>query len=120
MKFRLSVILIMVTAYYSCGPASSSTVADLYDLSDTIHYKLSETIQGQGGVYFKTEIYTHERDTALSYVKVFNYDQQLAAVQFYKSNLKDGPTITFGDKAQRQQGTYYRNDTAIDMRSFNK
>jgi len=120
MKLQIFVILMMLVACYSCKQASSSTVADLYDLSDTINYELSETLQGQGGVYFKTEIYTHKRDTALSYVKVFNYDQQLAAMQFYRSNHKDGPTITFGDKAQRQQGTYYRNDTAIDMRSFNK
>jgi antitoxin component YwqK of YwqJK toxin-antitoxin module len=81
---------------------------------------LTETLQGQGGVFFKTEVYTSRRDTALSYVKVFNYNQQIAAVQFYKGSKKHGPTITYNEKGQKQLGTYYRNDTVIDMHPFNQ
>ncbi|TWV93020.1 hypothetical protein [Chitinophaga pinensis] len=113
-------IVAMIIACYSCQSRSSSVTNDPYALADTADYKLTETIQGQGGVYFKTEVYTHLKDTALSYVKVFNYDQQIAAVQFYKSDKKHGPTITFNEKGQRQSGTFYRNDTIVDMRPFNQ
>lgn len=110
----------MIAACYSCQSRSSSVSNDPYALTDTADYKLTETLQGQGGVYFKTEVYTNPKDTALSYVKVFNYDQQIAAVQFYKSNKKHGPTITFNEKGQRQLGTFYRNDTVVDMHPFNQ
>ncbi|WP_089806458.1 hypothetical protein [Chitinophaga sp. YR627] len=113
-------IVAMIIACYSCQSRSSSVSNDPYALTDTADYKLTETLQGQGGVYFKTEVYTNPKDTALSYVKVFNYDQQIAAVQFYKSNKKHGPTITFNEKGQRQLGTFYRNDTVVDMHPFNQ
>lgn len=120
MRYYLSITIAALFGCYACQQSTSPASNDPYALADTADYKLTETLQGQGGVYFKTEVYTHKKDTSLSYVKVFNYNQQIAAVQFYKREKKDGPTITYNEKGQRQLGTYYRNDTVIDMHPFNQ
>jgi hypothetical protein len=121
MRFHLLSIAMTFACCYSCQQTpSSARAADPYALADTADYKLTQTLEGQGGVYLRTEIFTHRKDTSFSYVKVFNYNQQIAAIQFYKSDRKHGPTITFNDKGQRQLGTYYRNDTVIDMHPFNQ
>jgi len=120
MRYYLSITIAALFSCYACKQSSSPNTRDPYALADTADYKLTETLQGQGGVYLKTEVYTHKKDTSLSYVKVFNYNRQVAAVQFYKRDKKDGPTITYNEKGQRQLGTYYRNDTVIDMHPFNQ
>ncbi|MCF6405933.1 hypothetical protein L3C95_23740 [Chitinophaga filiformis] len=120
MKYYLSVTITALFSCYACRQSAGPITNDPYALADTADYRLTETLQGQGGVYLKTEVYTHKKDTALSYVKVFNYNRQVAAVQFYKRDKKDGPTITYNEKGQRQLGTYYRNDTVIDMHPFNQ
>lgn len=119
MKGYLFITAAVILSAYACEQASSSANDnDLYALADTGYYKLTNTLQG--GVFARTEIYTHQRDTSLSYVKVFNFDQQVAAIQFYKGTKKHGPTITYNEKGQKQLGTFYRNDTAVDMHSFSK
>jgi antitoxin component YwqK of YwqJK toxin-antitoxin module len=118
MRLQTLVIIAIVAACYSCNNTPSTK--DPYALTDTASYTLTETLQGKGGVYFKTEIYTNKKDTSLSYVKVYNYGQKVAAVQFYKSEKKHGPTITYNENGTRQLGTYYRNDTVIDMHPFNQ
>lgn len=118
MKYNLSITIAMFFSCYACQQPTSRASNDPYALADTGDYKLTETLQGQGGVYARTEVYVHRKDTTRSYVKVFNYNQQVAAIQCYKSDKKDGPTITFNEKGQRQLGTYYRNDTVIDMHPF--
>lgn len=120
MKYYLSITIAALLSCYACKQSAGPNARDPYALADTADYKLTETLQGQGGVYLKTEVYTHKKDTSLSYVKVFNYNRQVAAVQFYKRDKKDGPTITYNEKGQRQLGTYYRNDTVIDMHPFNQ
>ncbi len=120
MKYYITITIAALFSCYACRQAATPASKDPYALADTSEYKLTETLQGQGGVYARTEVYTHNEDTARSYVKVFSYNQQVAAIQFYKSNKKDGPTITFNEKGQRQLGTYYRNDTVIDMHPFNQ
>ncbi|MBW8686932.1 toxin-antitoxin system YwqK family antitoxin [Chitinophaga rhizophila] len=121
MRCYLLIAGIMLSCSYACQQStSSSATRDPYALADTADYKLTQTLQGQGGVFLRTEVYTNHNDTSLSYVKVFNYNQQIAAVQFYKHDKKHGPTITYDDKGRRQLGTYYRNDTVIDMHPFNQ
>jgi len=120
MRYYLSITIAALFSCYGCRQSASPVTNDPYALADTADYTLTQTLQGQGGVYLKTEVYTHKKDTSLSYVKVFNYNQQIAAVQFYKRDKKDGPTITYNEKGQRQLGTYYRNDTVIDMHPFNQ
>lgn len=120
MNYYLSITLAALVALSACRHTVRPASNDPYALLDTAAFKLTQTLQGQGGVYYKTEIYTHRQDTARSYVKVFNYNQQIAAIQFYNHEKKDGPTITFDEKGRRQLGTYYRNDTVIDMHPFNQ
>jgi antitoxin component YwqK of YwqJK toxin-antitoxin module len=118
MKCYASAIILALISFYACGGATTPRNNDPYALEDTSGYTLTETLQGAGGVYMRTEIYTHKKDTSFTYVKVFNYNGKLAAVQFYKANKKHGPTLTFNDDGSRQLGTLYRNDTAVDMRPF--
>jgi hypothetical protein len=98
--------------------ACHSAPRDIYSLDDTVNYKLTNTQEGGGGVFAKMETYTHREDTSRTYVKVYSYAKKLAAVQFYKGPKKDGPTITYGDNGAPQLGTYYRNDTVVDMHPF--
>lgn len=117
MRCYLPAITACLLACYSCGNTTPGN-RDPYELTDTIDYRLTTSQEGNGGVYYRTEFYTHKKDTSLTYIKVFNYGGKLAAVQFYKGNMKHGPTITYNDNGARQLGTYYRNDTAVDMHPF--
>lgn len=117
MRFYLSFLLLPIVFLCSCHAAGPKN-HDLYSLDDTINYKLTKNSEG-GGVFARMETYTNREDTSRTYVKVFSYTQKLAAVQFYKGSKKDGPTVTFNENGGRQLGTYYRNDTAIDIHSFN-
>ncbi|MVT11174.1 hypothetical protein [Chitinophaga tropicalis] len=118
MRFHLPTITACLIICCSCGNTASRHSNDPYELTDTTAYGLTSSQEGNGGVYFRTELYTHRKDTSLTYVKVFNYGGKLAAIQFYKGEKKHGPTITYDEKGGRQLGTYYRNDTAVDMRPF--
>ena len=117
MPFRFIIISCFLAALAACN-GSANHNKDPYALADTVNYKLTQTQQGAGGVFFKTETYVNTSDTAFSYVKVYSYTQKVAAIQFYKSGKKHGPTITYNESGTPQLGSYYRNDTVIDMHPF--
>ena len=117
MQFHLLISSLLLMAVASCNSAAHHNT-DPYSLEDTVNYKLSQTQQGGGGVFYKTETYLRKDDTAYSYVKVFSYTQKVAAIQFYKSGKKHGPTITYNENGKPQLGSYYRNDTVINMQPF--
>lgn len=117
MQFQLVAFSLFLAGLSACNSAAHHN-KDPYSLEDTVNYKLTQTQQGGGGVFFKTETYVNTDDTAYSYVKVYSYTKKVAAVQFYKGGKKHGPTITYNENGTPQLGTYYRNDTVIDMHPF--
>jgi len=117
MPLRFIVILCFFAALAACN-SSANHHKDPYSLADTVNYKLTVTQQGGGGVFLKTETYVNPDDTTYSYVKVFSYTNKVAAIQFYKGGKKHGPTITYNENGIPQLGSYYRNDTVIDMHPF--
>ena len=117
MPFRFITVSFILATLAACTGAAKHP-KDLYSLEDTVNYKLTQTQQGGGGVFLKTETYVNPDDTAYSYVKVYSYTKKVAAIQFYKGGKKHGPTITYNDSGMPQLGSYYRNDTVIDMHPF--
>src|SRR3954464_10338404 len=117
MQFQLVAFSLFLASLYACNSTPHHN-KDPYSLQDTVNYKLIQTQQGGGGVFFKTETYVNTDDTAYSYVKVYSYTKKVAAIQFYKGGKKHGPTITYNENGTPQLGTYYRNDTVIDMHPF--
>jgi antitoxin component YwqK of YwqJK toxin-antitoxin module len=114
MQFQPVIAVLFIATLAACN-SSAHHNKDPYSLEDTVNYKLTETQQG-GGVFMKTEMYVQKEDTAFTYVKVYSYNSKVAAIQFYKHGKKHGPTITYDENGRPQLGTYYRNDTTIDMR----
>jgi antitoxin component YwqK of YwqJK toxin-antitoxin module len=117
MQLQLVTFSLFLTSLCACS-SSAHHNKDPYSLEDTVNYKLTQTQQGGGGVFLKTETYVNTDDTTYSYVKVYSYTKKVAAVQFYKGGKKHGPTITYNENGTPQLGTYYRNDTVIDMHPF--
>lgn len=117
MPFRSITALLFLAILSACN-STANHPRDLYSLEDTVNYKLTQTQQGGGGVFLKTETYINPEDPSYTYVKVYSYTQKVAAIQFYKGGKKHGPTITYNDNGSPQLGSYYRNDTVIDMHPF--
>lgn len=117
MPFRFVTVFVFLAALAACN-SSANHPRDLYSLEDTVNYKMAQTQEGGGGVFLKTETYVKTDDTSYSYVKVYSYTKKVAAIQFYKGGKKHGPTITYSENGMPQLGSYYRNDTVIDMHPF--
>lgn len=117
MSFRFTVLSLFLATLAACN-SSTDQHKDPYSLEDTVNYKLTGIQQGGGGVFLKTETYMNPDDTSYSYVKVYSYTNKVAAIQFYKGGKKHGPTITYNENGTPQLGSFYRNDTVIDMHPF--
>lgn len=115
MQYQPIILALSIAFITACNSAANHN-KDPYALEDTVNYQLLRTQQGSGGIFLRAETYVHKADTAYTYVKAYNFNNKVAVVQFYKGAKKNGPTITYDENGRPTLGTYYRNDTTIDMR----